>query len=295
MSLTAALGERTTIQCDVTDVSDYREESLIQGYGLEQMGPGSYVITRTIVARTNGSYDVEIDRTPTEAAWLKLREDGERIPLRNLYAKTVATIEVRTQYNPIFYAGLGLTWLLTAVLLGGPLAALMAFLLRRFRPAGPLLKKMDRALNETVLSEWLVLPWLFAVSVRAIANARPQTMLRAYVAADSLWNLYYLMAILIIPFRIIDIFHSQNRGWPAGGAEIAVAIILSIILCVALFAIRQVTFFSVVSPYWGPINMDNVEEARPEKWTNSLPFVSVALIGWIGLYSIANYYWAIWL
>ena len=294
-SLSASLGERRSVRCEFTEDLENRDDYLFDAYGdIEEIATGRYTLVEEFSVDTSGAYEVKVDRTATEEAFLLFRDNITDPRFSRPSAHAVATIDVRTQYHPIFYMGLGLTWFLTLVLLGGPLVAIVALALRRFKPTGSLLAKANHALNESPISDWLVRPWLYAVSVRAISNARPQGLLRSYMATDSLWNVYFLMAIMIIPFRTLHIFHSQTTGWPEAGVELTVAITLSIIGIVVLMAIRHVTFFNVVNPYWGLINLGNVEQERPQKWVNSGPFAFTALVGLFSLVFVADYYWTIW-
>ena len=295
-SVTAALGEKQQVLCEFTVADENPEDYRLDAYGdMEQVSPGRYTLMQEFSVKSSEPYEVKVNREVTEKAVLRMRDNVTGPALRRLASHPVAVIDVRVRQHPIFYAGFVLTLLLTVILVGGPLAALLALALRRFRSQAPFLVRVNHALNETPLSDWLVRPWLFAVSIRAITNARPQTMLRAYMALDTLWKLYFLLAVLIIPYRLLHIFHSQRQPWPAAGVELTVAIFMSIIIIIVLVAIRQLTFFSVVSPYWGPINMENVEQERPRQWANSAPFVFAAIVGFFGIFRAATYYWGIWL
>ena len=295
-SLTAAFGETRTVHCEFTQDSENLDDYRLRASGdIEEIAPGRYTLTQEFKVDSSGSHDVTLDRTVTSEAILRMRDNMADPRLRRTAAHPVATIDVQIRFHPVFYAGLGLTWLLTLILVGGPPVAVAAWMLRRIQPTVLLLDKANLALNESTVSDWLVRPWRFAVSIRSISNSQPKSVLSGYLATDTLWNLYYLMAILVIPFRVSDIIFGETADWPAAGFDLTLAILISIIAAVVLFIVRNVTFFGVVSPYWGLVNSGNVEQELPKKWVNSLPFAITALVGFIGLPQVATYYWVLWL
>ncbi len=295
-SLTAPHGKTTRVQCELSDESEPREGFLIESLGMEQVDSGRYIVTRNFVAGTQKSYEVEAERAPNKESEPWLGNNGANVEIRSLYARTIARIDVSTQYNPIFYTGLGLTWLLTMVLVGGPLAAIVAFALRRLRPGNGPLATVNTVLNEKQASDWLVWPWAYAASLRAISGAPLAKLDRALKAVDVLWGAYFFLAIITVAFRIIELTVEPTDDWLFTSSKLWVDVVfLGIIVVCGMWLTRQFTFFKVVGSSWEQIRVDDFMQEHPPGWVNSVPYIAVALIGWIGLYWMASYYWDIWL